>query len=78
MEQQITFGTPDTHKRVDTSIVGRNNKEESVFAQISTIHSDGSEPEEPEVESFPQSSLTFNDQGVKNIAKLVFKGMQGC
>ena len=25
----------------------------------------------------PRSDLTFNDQGVENIAKLVFKGMQG-
>ena len=24
----------------------------------------------------PQSDLTFNDQGIKNISKMVFKGMQ--
>ena len=31
---------------------------------------------QPNLTPIPQSSLTFNDQGIKNIAKMVFKGMQ--
>ena len=36
----------------------------------------GSVPLNSTVTPVPRSSLTFDDQGVRNIAKMVFKGMQ--
>ena len=53
-------------------------KDEPLLTRKSTQFFGGSEPARPDLKPFPQSNLTFDDQGIENIAKLVFKGMQGC
>ena len=55
-----------------------NLKDELVLERPSTQFFGGAEPARQDVKPFPQSSLTFDDKGIENIAKLVFKGMQGC
>ena len=37
----------------------------------------GTEPYTPSPKTQPRESLEFNDDGVDNIAKMVFKGMKG-
>ena len=51
-------------------------KDEPVLQRKSTKFFGGSEPARPD--ALPQSALTFDDQSIENISKLVFKGMQAC
>ena len=77
VNSQVSFGGDKAVvKKVATTLL--SNKKEDVLKQRSTQYFGGSELARPDLNPFPQSSLTFNDQGIENIAALVFKGMQGC
>ena len=58
-------------------VVDQKHKQELLEMRSNTTEFfGGSVPLSSTVTEVPKSSLTFNDQGVRNIAKMVFKGMQ--
>ena len=78
MPTPISFNDGKPVKRVKTELLNMTGKDEPLLQRRSTKFFGGSEPARPDVKPFPQSALTFDDQSIENIAKLVFKGMQAC